>query len=377
MLSVPSSHLLIRPSPLERVGVPLVVLLPGRHHVIDVFRAAFPGSALQVPAVKRVIEQFSLVEPGGTSGRQPGSPPSPTGTKILPRGMAVVAGTAVMDQVDSPKASVVPSEPHQSRYVVISIVGLQADGLHLAGMNDQEHEDVHCTMPEIVELLLLDRAWNAASDWNSFQNLAVGHLVGAHHPDPAPGQSLGFGIAPEHLLRPLLELSVEATCPPVACPMGLQVDGVENPSDRSGADRRDDAVGNRLARQILTTPVRDVQPSGQGLQASQCDDLSPLEGGKSRPVAPSILCGRRRTVQPRHRLGIVRRPSRRWPHCIRVVRRPTSSVRPIRAPERSVRVALETRGAFGSGQSAEGWIRHRDEGPIGWVFGHAWQEGSR
>ena len=166
------------------------------------------------------------------------------------------------------------------------------------------------------------------ADRDPFQDLAVGHLVGTHHPDPAPGQPLGLGIAPEHLLRPLLEPGVEAACPPVACPMGLQVDGVEDPSDRSGTDRRDDAVGDRLARQILTTPVRDVQPPGHGLQAGQRDDLSPLEGGKSWPVAPSVLCGRRRATPPRHRFDIARRPSRPWPHRIRVDRRQLSSVRP-------------------------------------------------
>ena len=41
----------------------------------------------------------------------------------------------------------------------------------------------------------------------------------------------------------------------------------------------DDAVGDRLAGQILAGPVGDVQALGDRLQAGQFDDLGALEGG--------------------------------------------------------------------------------------------------
>ena len=75
--------------------------------------------------------------------------------------------------------------------------------------------------------------------------------------------------------------------------MRLEVDRVEDPADRAGADRGDDAVGDGLAGQVLTGPVGDVQALGDRLQAGQFDDLGPLEGGKSgaggpdAPAAPS------------------------------------------------------------------------------------------
>ena len=46
----------------------------------------------------------------------------------------------------------------------------EAPELHLARVNDQETENVHRTMPDIVELLLLDRARDAAPDRAPFQN---------------------------------------------------------------------------------------------------------------------------------------------------------------------------------------------------------------
>jgi hypothetical protein len=125
--------------------------------MINVCRAAFPRPALQVPEVEGVIEQLSLVQPGGMSWRQTGVPPTATGSEILRRRLADVAGTAVMDQVNPPKATAVLSELFQGWDVVISVIGLQADCFHLTRMDDQEIQDVHRTMPDVVELLLLRR----------------------------------------------------------------------------------------------------------------------------------------------------------------------------------------------------------------------------
>ena len=85
----------------------------------------------------------------------------------------------------------------------------------------------------------------------SIQNLMVGHLVDADHPIAPLGQAVGVGIAPGDLLGPLLERRVQPGCPPVAGPMGLQIDVVQDPADRPRADGRDDAVGDGLPGQVL------------------------------------------------------------------------------------------------------------------------------
>src|SRR5271168_2446600 len=99
-------------------------------------------------------------------------------------------------------------------------------------------------MPDIVELLLLDRAGDAAADRHPLQNLVIGNLVGTDDPDPALGQPVGVAIAPEHLLGSLLEACIKASGPPVACAMRLKVDVIKNPADRSAADGRHDTVGD-------------------------------------------------------------------------------------------------------------------------------------
>jgi hypothetical protein len=70
--------------------------------------------------------------------------------------------------------------------------------------------------------------------------------------------------------------------------MGLQVDVVEDPADRPGADGGHDAVGDGLVGQVLTGPMSDVQPSGPGLQARQRHDLGALEGGNRDAASRSL-----------------------------------------------------------------------------------------
>src|ERR1035438_9920031 len=110
MVGVPSPHFRGRPGPLERMGVATVILRPRRHHMIDKSLAALPRPALQVPQAEGVVEQLRLVQPGGAGRCQLGSPPTLTGGEIILRDLAGMAGTAVMDQIDPPKPSVVPSE---------------------------------------------------------------------------------------------------------------------------------------------------------------------------------------------------------------------------------------------------------------------------
>ncbi len=161
MVGEPSPHFLVGPGPLERMGVATVILRPRQHHMIDQSLAALPRPALQVSEAEHVVEQLRLVQPGGAGRRQSGSPPTVAGGEIILRDLARMAGTAVMDQIDPPKPAVVPSELLQGRDIVIGIIGLQTKRLHLPAMDDQEIQDVDRAMPDIVELLMLDRAGDA------------------------------------------------------------------------------------------------------------------------------------------------------------------------------------------------------------------------
>src|SRR5213078_178628 len=117
-------------------------------------------------------------------------------------------------------------------------------------------------------------------DRGTLQHLVVGLLIDGNHPDALAGQPFRIGIAPKDLLRSLLELGVETRCLPVAGTVWLQVRVFEDLPDRAWTDGAHDAIGDRLASQILAGPVSNVQAFGDGLQASQCDDLGTLEGGK-------------------------------------------------------------------------------------------------
>jgi hypothetical protein len=54
--------------------------------------------------------------------------------------------------------------------------------------------------------------------------------------------------------------------------MRLQIHAMQNPSHAPFANTGDDAVFN-LPSQVITRPMRDVQPSRHGLQTGQLDDL--------------------------------------------------------------------------------------------------------
>ena len=146
-------------------------------------------------------------------------------------------------------------EPLQGRDVMGGVIGLQAGRHHLAAVDHEEGQDADRAVPGVLELLLLDRAGDRPADRAAFEHLLVGHLVGADDPDLLPGQPFGVGVAPEHLLGPLLEPGVQPGGPPVAGPVRLEIDAVQDPADGAGGDRRDDAVEDGLPGQIL-----DAQP---------------------------------------------------------------------------------------------------------------------
>jgi hypothetical protein len=189
----------------------------------------------------------------------------------------------------------------------------------------------------VVVLHMLDRASDGAVDRHPLKNLAIRHLVSAHYPDPARSEPRGVGVAPEDLRRPFLESRVGPSGSPVPRPMGLQVNIVEYPADCPGANRSYDPISDSLACQVFTGPVGDVQSLGHGLQAGQFDDLSPLEGGKSWPVAPNVLSGRRRVAQRHRWCDTDDRLSKPWlrrtelDRTTAVVRSPAARAKTIRA----------------------------------------------
>ncbi len=267
-----------------------------------------------------------------------------------------MAGTPVVDQEDAPQPAMVTPESFEFRDVVFGIVGRQAGRLHIARVDDQEGQDVDSAVADVFELLLLDRAGDRPADRVALQNLLVGHLVGADDPDPSPGQPLGVGVAPEHLLGPIFELGVEPGRPPVAGPMWLEIDLVENPSDGAGRDGRDDPVEHRLACQVFTGPMGDVQPFGDGFQAGELDNLGPLEGGKSGRDVPTG--GAEPAVLSTRIARSDGTSSRRWPHRTASGRRWCWSSHLGRWPGRSEHAGPGTR------------ARNRSERPAGESPGH-------
>ncbi len=88
-------------------------------------------------------------------------------------------------------------------------------------------------MPDILELLLLDRAGYRSPDRAPLQNLMVGYLVGADHTVALFGKAISVCVAPEDLFSSLLELGVQASRPPIASSVRLQIDVVQNSAARS------------------------------------------------------------------------------------------------------------------------------------------------
>lgn len=118
---------------------------------------------------------------------------------------------------------------------------------HATRMDHQEQQHVDGAVADVLELLSLDPARNRSADRLAFQDLQVGHLIDADHPDVLGRQAFGVGVAPEDSLCPLLELLVQMGRLPVAGPMRLQIDLLKDATDRSVTDGWHDPVGHGLA----------------------------------------------------------------------------------------------------------------------------------
>ena len=96
--------------------------------------------------------------------------------------------------------------------IVGRVFGLNTRRFHPAAMDDQEVQDVDRPMPRVLEFSLFDRARDRTADRVAFQDLMVGHLIGAGHPIALLGEARGVGVAPKDLLRPLFELGIRVSC---------------------------------------------------------------------------------------------------------------------------------------------------------------------
>jgi hypothetical protein len=227
MFSKPLSHFLIGPSPFKRMSIERVVFWPGRFDMFDQRLATVPRAAFQIPVTEGIVEQFCLVEPGGVSRCEAGSPPGLV-FKIVGGGGGSMAGVTVLDQKYTRQRAVMVSKLPQGLKVMGGVLGHWESSFHPATMHDQKQQHVDCAMPSICKLLLLDRAGDGSTNRLAFNGLQIRHLINADDPKAAANQALGIGIAPQDLLRALLEQRVQVRCFPIACAMRLQVHLVQN-----------------------------------------------------------------------------------------------------------------------------------------------------
>lgn len=211
---------------------------------------------------------LGLVEPRGMNGSVARTPPRGTAIEIAASGVCRVTRISVLDQKNAFEMMVSLPKAFERLDIVGSIFGVLDNHFDPAGMNDQKDQDIDGPMTGIFKLLVLDVAGNGASDRVTFQDLTVGYLIGAQGPEASCRQPLGVGIAPQRLLGPVFKVRIQAGGFPIASPMWLQRYLMQNPTDGAVANRLNDTVGHRLAGQVMTRPVRDVQPLGYRFQAS-------------------------------------------------------------------------------------------------------------
>jgi hypothetical protein len=107
MFSKPLPHFLIGPRPFKRMGIEPIVFWPGRFDMVDQRLATRPRATFQVTVTEGIVEQFSLVEPGGVGWCEAWSPPRLV-SKVLGGGGSRMAGVTVLDQKHAAQMAVAP-----------------------------------------------------------------------------------------------------------------------------------------------------------------------------------------------------------------------------------------------------------------------------
>lgn len=131
-------------------------------------------------------------------------------------------------------------------------------------------------MPRVIEFLLLNRAGDRSADGFSFQHLKGGDLIDADNPHALFGQACRIPIAPQDLLRSLLEPDIQACRLPVTGAVRLQIDIMQDVSHSACADPSHNSIGHGSSRQVIARPMCDMQPLRHRFQAGKFYDLSPL-----------------------------------------------------------------------------------------------------
>src|SRR5208337_4904369 len=109
-------------------------------------------------------QDFRLVQPRCIGWRIARLPPSPTLGEVTLRASRYVTGPAILDQEDAVQLLVLPVKQFQFRKIVLMIILRQEYQIHQPGMHYQEYQHVHCPVPCVVELLLLDRSRDRSAD---------------------------------------------------------------------------------------------------------------------------------------------------------------------------------------------------------------------
>src|SRR6266481_5588745 len=331
-----------------------------------------PRSTLQVVVPKRSYQPFRLVQPRSMRRRESRTPPAPALGPVRLRLAGRVTGVAVLNQKDPVQPSVPTAKGLQLPDVVRRVLlGLHGN-FHLTVVDHQEQQHINGAVPRVLELLLLDGAWQSLPNRVPLQNLVVRDLIHRDGPDALASQTLGLRVAPKYFLGPLLELGIEPCGSPVTRAMRLQIHVVQDASHGAGTDGVGQTIDDRLASQILAGPVGDVESFGDRLQAGQLHDLGTLQGGKMPGGVPgeSHLAGEL-SARPAHTGG--RRAKRSRGH-IPTERQARRWVLPKQRQARYGHVGPGTKLGAGYGQHRGEWARQRAKASSGEVCGRAWSD---
>ena len=300
------------PGPLKRMGKQIVVLHRTGSDMIYHRLAVVPTAALDVSSTESAQQQLGLVEPRGARRRI--THPRPWGLQPLYERLGLtrnVTRSVVHDQVH---AYVFPPEfqvAQQCRTKVRTIIGIQTCSPHLPVVRRHRHQQVNRTVTNVLELLLLNMAWDHQADRpGPLQDLDAGLLIHTDHQNPALQQPRRTFIAPQDLGRLPDSLCVPNRGLPVSPTMGLQCGNVQNVCDRRVVDRRHNLQAYRHRLQRTYRPMRQFQPVLGRWGTRQVLNPRPTEGGKTSPVGPS----------EEHRIPLRSRvprtadtPARSWP----------------------------------------------------------------
>src|SRR5512134_724064 len=190
---------------------------------------------------ERIIEQFSLIEPGGMDWREARPPPRVV-VKVLSGGRGGMTGIIILDQKDAAQVTMALVKRSQNLDVMGCIFPRGAVRFHLAAMYHQKHQHVDRAMAHVFKLLLLNRAGNGLADRGAFERLQIGHLIHTNDPKPTMHQALSIGITPENLLSTGLKLRIQARGFAVTGTMRLQVNLLQQAAYGARADGRHDPV---------------------------------------------------------------------------------------------------------------------------------------